>query len=186
MTALYNSGQFTGAVLVAENDKLLYEKAFGLADRAKGFPFTIQTKEYLGSVSKQFTAMGIMILKDRQKLTYDQSVRDFFPELPTFMQPVTVRHLLYHTSGLAIFDDYPNMTEKDVFNILRKQDKLRFTPGEKFEYCNAGYSLLGMIIEKVSGQSLNAFMTRNIFQPLGMDHSEVNESTHPDTTRAIG
>jgi CubicO group peptidase (beta-lactamase class C family) len=186
LTSLYSSGQFTGAVLVAQNDRLVYKKAFGLADRAKGIPFTIQTKEYLGSISKQFTAMGIMILKDRQKLTYDQSVRDFFPELPTFMQPVTVRQLLYHTSGLAIFDDYPNMTEKDVFNILRKQDKLRFTPGEKFEYCNAGYSLLGMIIEKVSGQSLNAFMTRNIFQPLGMDHSEVNESTHPDTTRAIG
>jgi CubicO group peptidase (beta-lactamase class C family) len=186
MTALYNRGQFTGSVLVAQNDKLIYEKAFGLADREKKTPFTLQTPEYIGSISKQFTAMGIMILKDRQKLIYAQSVRDFFPELPTFMQPVTVRNLLYHTSGLAIFDDYPNMTEKDVFAILLKQDKLRFTPGEKFEYCNAGYSLLGMIIEKISGQNLNDFMTSQIFNPLSMTHTSVNEINHPDTARAIG
>ncbi len=80
----------------------------------------------------------------------------------------------------------PDMTEKDVFNILMKQESLRFTPGEKFEYCNAGYSLLGMIIEKISGESLNEFMTANIFKPLGMNQTSVNEISHPDKTRAIG
>jgi CubicO group peptidase (beta-lactamase class C family) len=186
MTALYNRGQFTGSILVADHGKVIYEKAFGLADREKKIPFTLNTQEYIGSISKQFTAMGIMILKDRDKLDYNQSVRDFFPELPACMQPVTVRNLIYHTSGLALFDDYPDMTEKDVFDILLKQDKLSFTPGEKFEYCNAGYSLLGMIIEKISGQSLNGFMTDNIFKPLGMDHTEVNEISHRNTRRAIG
>ncbi len=186
MIALYSRGQFTGSILVADHGKLIYKRGFGMADRQSGTLFTPDTKEYIGSVSKQFTAMGIMILKDRGKLEYNEHIRFFFPELPACMEPVTIRHLLYHTSGLALFEDYPDMTEKDVFNILMKQESLRFTPGEKFEYCNAGYSLLGMIIEKISGQSLNEFMTVNIFKPLGMNQTLVNEITHPDKTRAIG
>jgi CubicO group peptidase (beta-lactamase class C family) len=186
MTAVYGRGQFTGSVIVARKGKILYQKAFGFADRSKSIPFNLETREYIGSISKQFTAMGIAILQDRGQLRYSQSIRDFFPKLPAFMQLVTVQNLLYHTSGLAVFDDYPDMTEKNVFDILLKQDKLRFTPGAKFEYCNAGYSLLGMIIEKVSGQSLNGFLTANIFRPLGMDHTEVNEISHRNSTRAIG
>ncbi len=186
MIALNSRGQFTGSILIADHGKLIYKKAFGLADRQNNILFTPETKEYIGSVSKQFTAMGIMILKDRGKLEYDEHIRVFFPELPVCMEPVTIRHLLYHISGLALFDDYPNMTEKDVFNILMKQESLRFSPGEKFEYCNAGYSLLGMIIEKISGESLNEFMKANIFKPLGMDQTFVNEISHPDKTRAIG
>jgi CubicO group peptidase (beta-lactamase class C family) len=186
MNAVYRRGQFTGAVLVASHDKIIYEKAFGLADRERQRPFALDTREYIGSISKQMTAMGIMILHDRGKLRYDQSVRDFFPELPACMQPVTIRNLLYHTSGLALFDDYPNMTEQDVFKILLAQKELHFPPGEKFEYCNAGYSLLGMIIEKISGQTLNGFLQANLFAPLGMHHTLVTENGHPDTTRAIG
>lgn len=186
MTALNNREQFIGSILVVDHGKLIYKKAFGMADRQNRIPFTPDTKEYIGSLSKQFTAMGIMILRDRGKLEYDEHIRVFFPELPACMEPVTVRHLLYHLSGLAVFDDYPDMTEKDVFNILMKQESLRFLPGEKFEYCNAGYSLLGMIIEKISGESLNEFMIANIFKPLGMNQTSVNEISHPDKTRAIG
>jgi CubicO group peptidase (beta-lactamase class C family) len=186
MTTLYGRGQFTGSILVVRKGKILYQKAFGLADRAKNKPFTLETREYIGSISKQFTAMGIMILKDRGQLDYSQSVRQFYPELPPFMQEVTIRNLLYHTSGLAVFDDYPDMTEKDVFNILLKQDSLRFKPGTKFEYCNAGYSLLGMIIEKVSGENFHDFMEQNIFKPLGMPHTNVNQLSDRDTGRAIG
>jgi CubicO group peptidase (beta-lactamase class C family) len=165
---------------------VIYEKAFGLADRAKNTPYTLETGEYIGSISKQLTAMGIMILKDRGLLDYSQSVRQFFPELPPCMQVVTIRNLLYHTSGLAIFADYPDMTEKDVFSILLKQDSLNFKPGTKFEYCNAGYSLLGMIIEKISGESFHDFMEQNIFKPLGMGHTLVNQISRPDTERAVG
>jgi CubicO group peptidase (beta-lactamase class C family) len=186
MNAVYQRGQFTGVILVASHGKVLYEKAFGMANREKYIPFTTSTREYIGSISKQFTAVGIMILHDRGQLKYEQSVRDFFPELPACMQPVTIRNLLYHTSGLTLFDDFPNMTEQDVFKILLTQKKLNFHPGEKFEYCNAGYSLLGMLIEKVSGQTLNAFMQTNIFKPLGMHNTLVNEINHPDTTRAVG
>ncbi len=186
MTTLWASGLFSGAVLVAEHGQLIYKKAFGMADREYKKPFTLQTQEYIGSLSKQFTAMGIMILKERGKLRYDEPIRQVFPELPGCMQPVTIRNLLYHTSGLATFDDFPDMTEKDVFNILLKQKALHFKPGDKFEYCNAGYSLLGMIIEKISGQSLNDFLSDNIFRPLGMNHTSVNQPADRNSERAVG
>jgi CubicO group peptidase (beta-lactamase class C family) len=186
MNAVYRRGQFTGAILVASHGRIIYEKAFGFADRERQRPFTLDTREYIGSISKQMTAMGIMILHDRGKLRYDQPVKDFFPELPLCMQPVTIRDLLYHTSGLALFDDFPNMTEQDVFRILLAQKELRFPPGKKFEYCNAGYSLLGMIIEKVSGQTLNGFLQANLFARLGMRHTLLTENGHRDTARAIG
>ena len=185
-TSSTKRGQFTASILVALQGRVIYERAFGLADREKNRPFTTNTTEYIGSVSKPFTALGIMILKEKNKLDYDQSVRHFFPELPNFMQVITIRHLLHHTSRLATFDDFPDMTEKDVFDILLKQKVLHFTPDKQFEYCNAGYSLLGMIIEKVSGQSLNAFLTANIFRPLKMTNTSVNEITTRNKTRAIG
>ena len=186
MSALYVSGQFTGAILVAEHGHVIYKKAFGLADRENNRPFTLETPEYIGSLSKQFTAMGIMILMEKGKLRYNQPVREFIPELPVCMQPVTIRNLLCHTSGLATFDDFPDMTEQDVLNILLKQKTLHFSPGEKFEYCNAGYSLLGMIIEKISGQTLNDFLSENIFKPLGMNHTCVNEVLGRNSERAVG
>jgi CubicO group peptidase (beta-lactamase class C family) len=186
MTALYNRGQFTGAILVADHGKLIYKKGFGLANRETTTSFIASTPEYIGSISKQFTAMGIMILKDKGRLNYHQHIRQFFPELPACMEQVTIRHLLYHISGLALFDDFPDMTEKDVFTILLKQQSLRFTPGEKFEYCNGGYSLLGMIIEKITGESLHNFMATNIFKPLGMNQTSVNETGQPNKTRAVG
>jgi CubicO group peptidase (beta-lactamase class C family) len=186
MNAVYQRGQFTGAILVASHGKVLYDKAFGMADREKKRAFTTDTREYIGSISKQFTAMGIMILHDRGKLQYSQSIRDFYPELPSCMQPVTIRNLLYHTSGLALFSEDEDLTEDSVFKKLLAQSALNFRPGEKFQYCNAGYSLLGMIIEKISGQSLHDFMQENIFAPLGMSGTLVNVINHPDKTRAVG
>ncbi len=115
MIALYSRGQFTGSILVADHGKLIYKRAFGMADRQTGTLFTPDTKEYIGSVSKQFTAMGIMILRDKGKLEYDEHIRVFFPELPACMEPVTIRHLIYHVSGLALFDDYPGYDGKRCF-----------------------------------------------------------------------
>jgi CubicO group peptidase (beta-lactamase class C family) len=186
MTALYERGQFTGAVLIAEKGTIIYKKAFGFANREENIPFALNTQEYIGSISKPLTAQGIIILRDRGHLLLTQSVREFFPELPPCMAPVTLTNLLQHTGGLAMFDDTPDMTERDVFDILLKQTTLRFAPGTRFEYCNAGYSLLGMIIAKVSGQSLNEFLTENIFKPCGMNNTTVNEITHRNTARAIG
>lgn len=186
MTAIYKSGQFTGAVLVAEHDRIIYRKGFGLADVKTKEEFTAGTPCYIGSISKQFTAIGIVILKEKGKIEYSQSIRQYFPGLPECYQPVTIQDMLQHTSGLALFDDYPGMTENDVFDILRKQTSLRFVPGERFEYCNANYSLLGMLIEKVSGKSLNKFLTDNVFIPCGMKDTYVDEPLIRDRKRAVG
>jgi len=186
MTELYEHGQFTGAILVSRHGNVIYEKAFGMADPKRKIPFTPDTQEYIGSVSKQMTAMGIMILKERGKLSYGQSVRDYFPELPESMQSVRILDLLRHTGGLEDFYDFPDMTEQDVFRILMKQKTLKFEPGTRFQYSNGGYTLLGMIISKIAGQSLNAFLTENIFRPLKMVHTSVNQITARNKERAIG
>lgn len=186
MSIINRDGQFSGALLVIDHDKTIYKKGFGYADRKTKELFTTDTPCYIGSVSKQFTAMGIMILEEKGKLTYNQSIRTYFPELPEFMQPITILYLLHHTSGLALFGDFPDMNEKDVFNILLKQQSLRFAPGEKFEYCNAGYTLLGMLIEKVSGETLNDFLTKNVFIPVGMKNTYVNSAALRDKKRAVG
>lgn len=186
MYALSEQGQFSGAVLVSVHGKPIYKKGFGFANRELKETFTTATPCYIGSLSKQFIAMGIMILKESGKLAYDDPIRNYFPQLPVCMQPVTVRHLLIHSSGLALFNDYPNMTEQDVFNILLKQNSLRFTPGEKFEYCNANYTMLGMLIAKISNSGLNEFLTKNIFTPIGMNNTYVDEPAVKNRTRAVG
>ncbi|RFS14383.1 serine hydrolase domain-containing protein [Emticicia sp. C21] len=186
MSTINQDGQFSGALLVADNGKIIYKKGFGYADRKSKEPFITDTPCYIGSVSKQFTAMGIMILEEKGKLEYNQSIRAYFPELPEFMQPITILHLLHHASGLALFGDFPDMNEKDVFGILLKQQGLRFNPGEKFEYCNAGYTLLGLIIEKISGETLNDFLTSNVFTPIGMKNTYVNSAALRNKKRAVG
>jgi len=134
-----------GAVLVSEHGKVIYEKGFGFSNVSAKELFTPSIPCYIGSMSKQFTATGIVILAEKGALGYDQSIRQYFPDLPECYQPVTIREMLHHSSGLPIFDDYPNMTENDVYEIVKKQTALRFGPGSKFEYCNANYTLLGML-----------------------------------------
>lgn len=186
ISTIHRDGQFSGAVLVADHGQVIYKKGFGYADRRTKELFTVETPCYIGSVSKQFTAMGIMLLQEKGKLDYGQSIRSYFPELTECMQPVTILHLLHHSGGLALFGDYPDMNEKDVYNILLKQQSLRFAPGEKFEYCNAGYTLLGMIIEKISGETLNDFLTKNVFVPAGMKNTYVNSAALRSRKRAVG
>ncbi|MCF6406406.1 serine hydrolase [Chitinophaga filiformis] len=186
MSAVFHQGQFSGAVLLADHGRIIYTRGFGFSNRQTKEPFTPHTPCYIGSISKQFTALAIVMLKEKGKIKYDQPIREYFTELPDCYQPVTIRNLLQHTSGLALFDDYPNMTTTDVFNILKQQTSLRFTPGSKFEYCNANYTLLGMLVEKVSGKSLDAFLTTNIFIPCGMKNTYVDEPAMKSRKRAVG
>ena len=186
MSAIHKDGQFMGAVLVAENGKIIFDKGFGYADMKSKERFTPSTPCYIGSLSKQFTGAGISILKAKGSLDLRGSVRRYFPDLPECYQPVTVLDLLHHSSGLPLFDDFPGMTEQDVYGILNKQTALRFTPGEKFEYCNANYTLLGMLIENISGKSLDAYLTENIFEPCGMKNTYVDDPARKDRKRATG
>ncbi|RAW02255.1 serine hydrolase [Pseudochryseolinea flava] len=186
MLELYKRQQFTGSILVAEHGKVIYQNAFCMADRENQRTFLTSTPSYIGSLSKSFTAMAIMILKDKGKLEYDMPIRKYFPDLPPCTQSITILHLLHHTSGLAVFDDFPDMTEQDVFKILCQQQTLRFTPGEKFEYCNAGYTLLGMLIAKLSVSTLHEFFQDYIFRPLQMNRTSLNEIQKRNTFRAVG
>ena len=185
ISAINKEGQFMGAVLFAEKGKVIYKKGFGYADTKTKEKFTSATPCYVGSLSKQFTAIGIVILKEKGELHYDQSIRQYFPDLPRYCQDVSILNLLHHSSGLALFDDFPDMTKDDVYNILKQQSSLRFIPGAKFEYCNANYTLLGMIIEKISGKSLDEFMTTNVFITCGMKNTYFDEPSIK-RKRAVG
>ena len=171
---------FNGNVLAAKSGKIIYQKAFGYRNYYTKELLDDNSVFDLASISKQFTAMGILILKDRGQLSLTDSLRKFFPELP--YNKVTIKHLLTHTSGLP---DYIDIMEQkwnhkliafnnDVISILATEKvPLLFLPGERWEYSNTGYMLLASIVEKVSGKSYKAFMAENIFKPLAMKNSRV-------------
>src|SRR5205814_2087008 len=154
----------------------------------------------LASLTKQFTAMAIMMLADQKKLKFEDPLSKFFPEFPPYARKVTVRHLLSHIAGFPEFDrlwlrngsidcDWPRSsktkpsryepTSSETLNLLAKVKKLRFTPGAQFEYSNSGYVILGQIVEKVSGQSFAQFLKEKIFRPLVMKRCILYDETRP-------
>ncbi len=172
--------KFNGNVLVAEKGKVIFQKSFGYAN--------FDTKELLNdtsvfelaSVSKQFTAMGILMLKKEGKLSLNDSLRKFFPELP--YHNITIHQMLTHISGLPDYMEAmdPKWDHKKIsFNgdmisfLAKEKPALYFKPSTKWEYSNTAYAILASIIEKVSGQSYNDFLTKNIFGPLKMTHTRV-------------
>lgn len=180
MNGQANHFNFNGNILVAEKGTIIYQQAFGYADYSTKRRLSNQSVFELASVSKQFTAAGILLLKQKGQLQLSDSLRKFFPELP--YTNITIQQLLNHTSGLP---DYMNAmqagwdVQKVAFNndviavMAKKKLPVHFQPGEKWEYSNTGYMLLASIIEKVSGMSFNEFMATNIFQPLGMNRTQI-------------
>lgn len=178
--------QFNGNVLIADKGNVIFEKSYGLADEAIKRKLNENTIFELASVSKQFTAMGIVILKKQGKLNYDDKISKYIPEL-TFYKDISVRNLLNHTSGLP---DYMNLfeekwdknkfaTNQDIVDMFSKyKPSVKFMPSEKFEYSNTGYALLALIIERVSKQSFGSFLEKNIFKPLKMKNSFVYRSRY--------
>lgn len=184
LTALEAKKAFNGNVLIAEKGNVIFEKSYGLADEATKRPLNATTIFELASVSKQFTAMGIVLLQKKGKLKYDDLVSKYIPELD-FYGPITVRHLLHHTGGLPDYMDlFENewdktkfATNQDIVNLFAKQKpKAVFAPNEKFEYSNTGYALLGLIIEKVSKKSFGDYLNEAIFKPLKMKNTFVYRS----------
>ena len=185
MTQLFKEKKFNGNVLISENNKILYQKSFGLANEETKEALNSNSISELASVSKQFTAMGIAILKDQGKLKYDDKMSKYIPEL-SFYKDITIRNLLHHTSGLP---DYMSLldsllmnetwrknvkiaTNKDIVDVFAKHNpKVLFPVNEKWEYSNTGYALLASIIEKVSGKSYSEFLKTNIFKPLKMNNT---------------
>jgi CubicO group peptidase (beta-lactamase class C family) len=162
------------SVIVIHKGKVLFAKAYGLADVEAGVPCSTNTNFRLASVSKQFTAMAVLILAERKKLSLDERLTDFFPEFPEYGTRITVRHLLNHTSGLIDYESViPKGTtipvlDQDVLRLLLAQDKTYFPPGTQYRYSNSAYALLALIVETRSGNTFARFLRENIFHPLGM------------------
>jgi CubicO group peptidase (beta-lactamase class C family) len=168
------------SVAVIDNGKLTFSRGYGSAQLEYNAPITTQTKFHVASVSKQFTAMAIMLLEADGKLSLDEEVQKYLPWVPHFNQPVTVRQLVNHTSGIRDqwellimagwrFDDV--ITMNDIRTMMKRQTELNFDPQSDISYSNMGYSLLADIVAEVSGKSFLDFTQERIFTPLGMKHS---------------
>jgi CubicO group peptidase (beta-lactamase class C family) len=177
-------------VAVFQDGKVAFAKGYGLANLEHAIPNTPATVFDIGSTSKQFTAACVALLVLDGKLTLDDDVRKYVPELPSYGAPITVRHLLHHTSGLRDYlpllsfsgiDDADWTTNADALEILTKQKRLCFSPGAKHEYSNSGYCLLSVIVERAGGRPFAAFAQERIFAPLGMTDTHV----HDDHTRIV-
>ena len=174
LTAYSGSSVPGASVVVIRDGQLIVRRAYGMADLEHRVLATPETDYRLASVSKQFTAMAVMLLVKDGKLRYDQPIRDFLPELPPATAAVTVRHLLNHTSGLLDYEDLipetrtTQLDDNDVLALLAAQDSVYFPAGTQYRYSNSGYVLLGLIVARVSGMSLPAFLRARIFGRLGM------------------
>ncbi|WP_289663377.1 serine hydrolase [Flavobacterium panacagri] len=184
----YNEyGQFNGSALVAENGKVIFKKGFGSANMEWNIPNQPDTKFRLGSISKQFTALLIVKLAEEGKLKLDVPITTYLPDYPKENgDKITTHHLLTHTSGIPNYTDSPNFFKDKARNPYTPEAfvktfsslPLEFTPGEKFNYSNSGYFLLGYIIEKITGKTYEQYLQEVIFTPLkmvnsGYDHSDV-------------
>lgn len=166
---------FHGAVLVARDGKPIFSNAYGMANYELDVPNKPQTVFHIASMTKQFTAIAIMRLQEGGKLNVNESICKYLEECPTVWQPVTIRHLLTNTSGIVNYLDLPEWNKvwtcrqspKELIKIF-KDRPLEFPPGERFEYSNSGWYLLGLIIEKTSGKDYDEFLEEKIFAPLGM------------------
>jgi CubicO group peptidase (beta-lactamase class C family) len=184
---------FSGAVLIAREGKVLFSKGYGLANVEHDVTNTPQTKFRLGSVTKQFTALAIMILQERGKLNVQDHVSKFVPDSPEAWRDITLHHLLTHTAGIPNLTTFPDhrttmmLPSPTASTVARFKDKaLEFKPGERFNYSNSGYVLLGYVIERISGESYEAFLLKNIFEPLQMTDSGYDHNEMVLTHRAAG
>lgn len=175
LDAYLTDAGFTGSVLVAKDGIILLSKGYGQADRNKKIPNTGQTKFRIASVTKQFTAVAILILQSRGKLDLQDSVCDYISNCPAAWQPITLHHLLTHTSGIPDYYSSPDWTNYQATPIAPSaliehfiDEPLDFQPGAMWKYSNSGYVALGAIIEQVSGTSYENFIKDNILDPLKM------------------
>ncbi len=193
LNAAVKFNHFSGSVLVARDGQPVISKGYGMANYELNVPNTPQTVFRIGSITKQFTAMAIMMLQERGKLNVNDPICKYLENCPAAWQPVTIRHLLTNTSGILSYTDLPDTqkvsvqpsTFAELVNLFRDKP-LEFTPGEKFAYSNSGYYLLGLIIEKTSGKPYAEFLRENVFTPLGMKNSGYDDSHTLLPNRANG
>ena len=192
MNAQVNINDFSGTILVAQKGKVIYEKAFGVADRELNVKTNLQSKYQIGSITKQFTACGILLLAENGKLNLVDKLSKYFPEFPK-ADSVTIHMLLNHTSGIKDYTELDNFwkiaalpIEKDSMLALIKKQPYNFSPGTEWNYSNSGYFLLGYIIEKVTTKSYSDFVLNNIIKKAGLGNTFVNLWDTILTNRAKG
>jgi CubicO group peptidase (beta-lactamase class C family) len=178
------------AVGVIQNGQLVYKRGYGMANLEHDVPITSRTVFRIASTSKQFTAMCIALLAEQGELSLDDDIRKHLPEMPKYGYTITIWHLIHHTSGLYDYVELMNLagtrdedpcTDDNVIEMLGRQETLNFTPGSEYLYSNTGYYLLGLIVKRVSGQSLREFAEARIFEPLGM----MDTQFHDDHTAVV-
>ncbi|MGH9900297.1 MAG: serine hydrolase [Pyrinomonadaceae bacterium] len=183
----YRPGEPGAAVIVVREGKVLLRKGYGKANLELGVPIEPDMVFRLGSITKQFTAVAILMLAEQGKLSLDDDLTKFLPDYPTTGQKITIEHLLTHTSGIKSYTSLPEWLaqwRKDIplgeLIALFKDKPMDFAPGERWAYNNSAYVLLGAVIEKASGQTYREFIEKQIFTPLGM-----KQSFYDDTARLI-
>ena len=172
------------ALAVVKDGKIIYKRGYGQANLEFGIPNAPDTAFYLCSTSKQFTAMAIALLEEQGKLSLNDDVRKYVPEMPQYPHPITIRHLIHHTSGLREYftlwglagrNVADSISEEENLAMLARQKSLNFTPGEQYSYNNSGYFLMAVIVKRASGKSLRDFAAEYIFQPLGMSNTQYQD-----------
>ena len=180
MSAIILPGGAGASVAVAQGDKILFSKGYGMANVEYDIPNSPKTIFHIASISKQFTAFAIAMLADQGKISIDDDIRKYLPEIHDFGKVITIKHLVHHTSGLRDqwnllalagwrLDDV--ITKNQVLNLISNQKELNSAPGEEFNYCNTGYTLMAEIVSRVSGMSFSDWCAQNIFKPLGMNNT---------------
>ncbi len=179
LRAAARNEQFSGTVLLARDGKPIFLRSYGMANYELGVPNSADTVFRLASLSKQFTALAVMQLQEQGRLRVDDPICRYLSDCPASWQPITIRQLLNHTSGIPNFSSLPDWDE-----VLSRRDytpaelvalfrdlPLKFTPGERYDYSNSGYHLLGLVIERVSKMGWGEYVKQRIIDPLGMRHS---------------
>lgn len=181
------------ALYIEKDGRVIYNKGFGKVEQNSPNSLGPNTNFRLASVSKQFTAMCILLLELDKKLSIDDPISKYFPNLPkSVSEKITIRQLITHSSGIIDYEEVMDnsisqaLVDADVLNILSKQEKTYFKPGTEFRYSNSAYALLALIVEQVSGKSFAEFMKERIFKPLKMKKSMVYEANKTISNRSYG
>lgn len=193
LSATYPAGGPGAAVVVARGDRILLRKGYGLGNVELGVPMTPEHVFRLGSITKQFTAVAVLMLAEEGKLALDDEITRFFPDWPTHGHTITVEHLLTHTSGIRSYTGMPafgdlrrrDLTLQELVAVFR-DEPMDFAPGSDFRYNNSGYVLLGAIIEQLSGQPYAEFVRSRIFEPLGMTDTRFEDLLEVTPRRVAG
>ena len=176
----WDTGDSPGAAIgIFKDGRIVYARGYGAANLDYGIPLVPQSVLRIGSISKMFAAMCIAILAEQGELSLDDDIRTYLPEMPDYGEPITIRHLLHHTSGIREYLTLVELigkpegsgfgyTTRELVDLLARQQALNFKPGERFSYTNSGYFLLAEIVTRVSGTKASAFAQENVFDPLGM------------------